>query len=137
MRVRTKNRMIVNYKDIAKQMDYLAKTYGLKFMLFKDNPAPSFRDTLQMFHDAFLVVGPHGAGMSNIIWSRPGSYVLEVLCHTNNRPRTHYMDLSWTLGHHYYGFPALSECKPGTKGLQVNTTDFINLVDYVMKQYKL
>ena len=135
--VRTKNRMIVKYRDIAHKLRNLAKIYGLEFIVFKDNPPPSFKETLHIFHDAFLIVAPHGAGLTNILWSEPGTYILEVLCYDQDGPRQHYIDLAWSLGHYYYGFPALSVCKPGEKGLRVNAKDLLKFAHYILKQYKM
>ena len=33
-----------------------------------------------LFQRAVLAVGPHGAGLSNLIYCEPGTYVIEGLC---------------------------------------------------------
>jgi capsular polysaccharide biosynthesis protein len=35
-------------------------------------------DQIRLFQEARVIVGPHGAGHSNIMWSAPGSHLLEV-----------------------------------------------------------
>jgi hypothetical protein len=38
----------------------------------------TFHDQIAAFRDATHVVGPHGAGLTNILWCAPGTHVLEV-----------------------------------------------------------
>lgn len=38
----------------------------------------SFKEQVDLFRRAEVVVAPHGAGLSNIIWSKPGTYVVEI-----------------------------------------------------------
>ena len=53
----------------------LAQEYGLKFVIFSDADGYwSIEDTVRLFDRALMVVGPHGAGLSNLIYSRPGKF---------------------------------------------------------------
>ncbi|MBU5614500.1 glycosyltransferase family 61 protein [Geomonas azotofigens] len=38
----------------------------------------SFADQVRVFHDAEIVVGSHGAGLSNLVWSEPPCRVVEI-----------------------------------------------------------
>ena len=38
----------------------------------------SFADQIRVFHDAEVVVGTHGAGLSNLVWSEPPCRVVEI-----------------------------------------------------------
>jgi len=38
----------------------------------------SVTDQIRLFQEAAVVVGPHGAGHANIMWSAPGTHLLEV-----------------------------------------------------------
>jgi len=60
-------------------LEQTAKDYAL----LADNPTPSLNDTMMMFHSAVIIVAPHGAGLPNVFFSQPGSYVIEGVC---NRP---------------------------------------------------
>jgi capsular polysaccharide biosynthesis protein len=39
----------------------------------------SFEDQARLFHEARLVVAPHGAGLANLVFSRPGTLLVELL----------------------------------------------------------
>ena len=84
--------------------------------LFSDRNLPTLEDTMAMFNRAFMVIGPHGAGETNLFFSEEGTVNLEgqcyheierigiVLCFRNSMR---------TLGHRYYGhFPGVNgDCK--------------------------
>lgn len=39
----------------------------------------SFEDQVRLFSKAEIVVGVHGAGMTNLLWTKPGATVLEIM----------------------------------------------------------
>lgn len=57
----------------------------------------SFRDQLRAFDSAAVVIGQHGAGLSNALWMRPGSVVLEL----DHRDRRHFERVSALRGHRH------------------------------------
>lgn len=38
----------------------------------------SFAEQIRVFHEAETVVGTHGAGLTNVVWSQPGCRVIEI-----------------------------------------------------------
>ncbi len=58
-----------------------------------------------MFHRARVIVAPHGSGLANMIFSRPGTYIIEAVCPL---PNTNYvfMMAAYQLGLIYYGVAA-------------------------------
>ena len=78
--------------------------FGLEFEIFSDDPLPSFENQAKLFNRALLVVGPHGAGMSNLLFSKPGTFVIEVLC--SPQPVMCFTWLHHVLGHRYHGILA-------------------------------
>jgi hypothetical protein len=46
----------------------------------------SFEDQVRTFARARVIVGPHGAGMTNMLWARPGAKVLEFMPHSLDDP---------------------------------------------------
>lgn len=38
----------------------------------------SLIEQIRLFQEAHIIVGPHGAGHSNIMWSAPGTHLLKV-----------------------------------------------------------
>lgn len=53
--------------------------------MFSDNPVPPLHDALRMFSRAWMVIGPHGAGLSNMFFTEPGTVVLEGLCYNKGK----------------------------------------------------
>ena len=68
-------------------MQRVADDFNVTYTLFRDDPTPSLNDTMTMFHSAVIIVAPHGAGLSNMLFSRPGTYILEAVC---NPPQVTY-----------------------------------------------
>ena len=107
---RSGSRRFKAQKEIEKLLQRAARDYNLSYTLFPDNPTPSLNDTMMMFHSAVVVVGPHGAGLSNVYFSQPGTYVLEGVC---NVPAVNlcFMRLAHILGHHWHGVTSRGGCE--------------------------
>jgi hypothetical protein len=60
------------------------------------------RDHIALFRRARIIVGPHGAGMMNALWSLPGTYVVEVGYDTGMTFPEMYAVMSIHLGHRYW-----------------------------------
>ena len=86
-----------------------AVDYNLTYTLFIDNPTPSLNDTMVMFHSAVIIVAPHGAGETNMIFSQPGTYIVEGVC---NPPHVNLclQRLAYVLGHHWHGVMSRGGC---------------------------
>ena len=65
---------------------------------------------MKWFYGAAMVVGPHGAGLSNMYFSRPTTYVVEGVC---NVPHVNmcFKDLSHVLGHRWHGVMSTGGCE--------------------------
>lgn len=59
----------------------------------------TFEEQVKTFSEASMVAGPHGAGMTNILWSSPGLKFLEIF--EPSSVRVCYWSLARTLGHDY------------------------------------
>ena len=75
---RTGTRRLRDNTVIYKMVEELADKYKLDLEVFGDNPAPPITDSMRMFNRAVMVVAPHGAGLFNILFCRPKTYVVEV-----------------------------------------------------------
>jgi len=104
-------RTFADQKEIEKLVQPAANDYNvsLTYTLFPDNPTPSLNETMMMFHSAVVIVGPHRAGLSNVYFAQPGTYVLEGVC---NLPHVNlcFMRLVHILGHHWYGVTSRGGC---------------------------
>ena len=73
--------------------------------VFSDINLPSFNETMLLFNRAFMVIAPHSAGESNLIFSEPGTVIMEGLCINHKQEIVMcYRNLMNALGHKYYGY---------------------------------
>ena len=102
-------RRFTERKGIEEVLMRAARDHNLTYTLFIDNPTPSLNETMMMFHSAVIIVAPHGAGLSNVFFSQPGTYVVEGVC---NRPYVNlcFQRLAYILGHHWHGIMSRGGC---------------------------
>ena len=107
---RSGSRRFTKSLEIEQSLRELAQRFNRTFQLFTDNPTPSPRDSMKIFKEAVLVVGPHGAGLSNLLYCEPGTFVIEGVC---NPPHVNmcYQRTAHILGHHYHGIDSSSGCE--------------------------
>ena len=129
---RSKKRYFNKHKQIlAALRDTLASTDSdYRVEVFDDNPLPTLAETMAMFNRAFMVVAPHGAGEANLLFSEPGTILVEGLC---KQPNLCYRNHMQGLGHRYYGvYRNNSDCfnldeidmlKPVKKYLEIIKTE--------------
>ncbi|TDU71396.1 uncharacterized protein DUF563 [Prosthecobacter fusiformis] len=60
----------------------------------------TFREQVEIFYHASMVLAPHGAGLTNITWCQPGATVLEIFTPSSSDRRC-YWTLASALGHSY------------------------------------
>jgi capsular polysaccharide biosynthesis protein len=85
-------RRVKNYDSLWK----LLETNGFECFI-PENLA--FREQVRLLEEAEYVVGPHGGGLTNLLFAPEGTRVLELLPTTENT--SHYFALSRRLGHQY------------------------------------
>ncbi|KAK2156205.1 hypothetical protein LSH36_219g02029 [Paralvinella palmiformis] len=107
-------RRLTDASHIEMSIEKLAAEYGLQFRLYHDQQLPSFEDTMIMFNEAVLVVAPHGAGSSNILFCEPGTFFVEFVC---NQPHVNmcYQHVAHVLGLRYHGIPSEEGCEDHIK----------------------
>jgi capsular polysaccharide biosynthesis protein len=74
--------------------------------LHDDSSLPSIPEQLQRFANASIVIGPHGAGMVNIVASKRRTCLIEFAL---INPLTSFMRLSFVLGQNYVDVPLYEE----------------------------
>ena len=101
-RTSKERRYLVQQKQVEQVLENLANQYGLVFEIYSTESIPTMKDTMKLFDRAALVFGIHGAGLSNIMFCRQGTFVIEVL---SAPPRTKmcFQRLAHIIGHRYYG----------------------------------
>lgn len=90
-RSKAKNRKILNEKELFD----LLEEYGFKKYCLEDL---SIEEQVELFYDAEIVIAPHGAGLTNLIFS-DNIHVLEFFDGRNVIP--HYYYLCKSLNHNY------------------------------------
>jgi hypothetical protein len=68
---------------------------------------PSVEETIELFSNAAIIVGPHGAGMTNMLFSAYGIPIVEFM--PLEQPNMCYWHLSEMLGNRYFMIPVKSE----------------------------
>jgi len=106
---RSRRRRFTEQKEIEEVVKHAAENYNLTYTLYIDNPPPPLNQTMMMFHSAVMIVGPHGAGLSNMLFSQPGTFIIEGLCYL---PEVNvcYQRLAVVLGHRWHGIISRSGC---------------------------
>ena len=131
---RTYKRFFANQSEIENMVKEMADEHGLRYEVFSDNPTPEFHDAMKMFNGAVLIFGPHGAGLTNIIFSNPGTIIFEVNCY-DFAVALCYTRLAHALGQRYYGYLATKGC---IKGIHVNMADLkVDLAFYMDQAVKI
>ena len=130
---RSGRRKIRNFNSVINALKPIAAQNGLVFKIYDDHPVPKLSATLRLFHNAAIVVAPHGAGLSNMLFSHAGLYVIEVLCADGPGPNLCYANMAHTLGHYYHGMAATSGCNDG---MYVDTGYLKEATMYYLRHYK-
>jgi len=94
----------------------------------------SFEEQLRLFRNAEVVVGPHGAGFTNLIFSKPGTRVIEIFA--KGHERRCYWSLSSELGHDYHfylGSPKFPQRK-GEPDVTLKVADFTEYLDWALQK---
>jgi len=88
----------------------VAERRQLNFTVFDDRPTPPLATAAELFNDAVAVFGPHGAGLSNVVFSEPGTALIEGVC---NEPHVNmcYQMTAHMLGLRYHAIPSRGGCE--------------------------
>ena len=112
------------YDVIHHELKRILTATFLHVELFDDKAYPTFAETLSMFHRARIIIGIHGAGLVNMIYSRPGTYIIELLC-LQPALQFDYVITAGILGHRYHAVP-VEGCP---YSVTVNVTKLISIVN--------
>jgi hypothetical protein len=74
-----------------------------KIKVFRDDPVPPVPKLLRAFYEAKLVIGPHGAGLSNTVVCKPQTPVLEFMIDAED-VNVCFVWQSQAMGLRHYGF---------------------------------
>jgi len=96
--------------------------------------AVNWQQDLETFSRAKIVIGPHGGAMANIVFSRPGTHVVEFVSpirfYANNSHLVYY-GLSQSAGHHYW-FTEASGFDIDLPNMTVNEDDVKTIIREIL-----
>ncbi|KAK2138856.1 hypothetical protein LSH36_2308g00002 [Paralvinella palmiformis] len=127
---RSHKRWFNNHDQILTMLRRHASNLKLRVEVFADNPLPHINKTIEMFSRALVVIAPHGAGEVNLIFSRPGTLLIEGLCYdSDKKTNLCYRNMAQALGLRYYGLIYKYQCMKITSK-QIERP----LLEYLVKQ---
>ena len=106
---RSTKRWFGNHGGILNMLKNKTVLYNSSVVVYGDKPIPTWETTKKLFDRAFLIVAPHGAGLANMIFARPGTVILEGLC-CGNQLNLCYQALAELMGHRHYGIARPGGC---------------------------
>ena len=108
-------RRIRNEKHLLKRLPDRFKSYELSNL--------SLIDQIRLFSNAEMIIGPHGAGFTNMIWG----HNIDVLEIWANRRSGCFYSMSHSLGHNYSAYKG----ETVKNDIAVDVNEVINLVEKI------
>ena len=122
---------------IYNMMSQYARRFSLNAVVFDDNPLPDVNQTMEIFYRALIVVAPHGAGEANMLFSQPGTVLIEGLCHDQHKlVNLRYQRAAKTLRFRYHGivFPHKQCMDITANDAEIPLAKYLELLGYYTKQ---
>ena len=140
--LKRRTRSLLNHDAIETKLRSFCDEHALECIVFDDSNLPTFLETQVMFKRAVLVVGGHGAGLSNIVWCRPGTVIVEVQCKGVARPC--FRNLAQKVGLRFYAMMSTlaAESESGhdhhcnRRGLLADEKELDDVLEFVSKHLK-
>jgi len=115
-------RMVLNEDQVVA----LVKDYGYTVLMLEDL---SIYDQVNLFSRATSVLSIHGAGLTNVVYLKPGGSVIELRHHEDNQMLNCFYTLAHTFGLRYYysfgydkGDSLPTELRPEDKSFHADVT---------------
>jgi capsular polysaccharide biosynthesis protein len=123
----SQGRVLVNQKDLRVALS----RFGLDFVF---NEELSFEEQYRLYSNASVVIGVHGAGLSNIVFMPSGSTIIELMPEAEFK--WHFALISKILGFKYFVIPidTLDVFESRPKLVRVNPDKISDLLDSVLDE---
>ena len=92
------------------------------------------REHIALFRRARVIVGPHGAGMMNVLWSSPGTHVVEVGYTTGMTYPEMYAEISLRLEQRFWICKGYGDY---TKPIHVDMNDFMYIFNQIIHEIEI
>ncbi|WP_188785539.1 glycosyltransferase family 61 protein [Halobellus salinus] len=109
-----------NSRRVLNRDEILAELRPLGFQSYVLSDL-SFRQQVALFSQAEIIVAPHGAGATNMVFATGAVFV--ELIHSGNTRGAHYFLLAQECGHEYIGIL----CEPVETDMKMNIGDLIDI----------
>lgn len=125
-RAKAERRLLLNEKEIWPILEKL----GFEKVFMEDL---DFIDQITAMQQAEIVLAPHGAAITNVIFCQQGTHVVEIA--DLSFPNPNFYALASAMGHHYWILNAegLGEMHPLEKDLRINPSEVQATVERVLK----
>ena len=106
-----RRRWFDHHQEIKKQLVTITTGNHSNIFTLEEftDPVPPLGEVGRMFSRAAVIVAPHGAGLSNMLFSDPGTVVVEGMCRVAFTALS-FRNLAYLLGHRYYGVFTRRSC---------------------------
>ena len=94
----TAKRYISNIDTLA---ETLKTVYPLDEIIVSNLENISFSEQVELFHNAKLIIGQHGAALTNVLWTNPQCVIIEI---DKNVGRTHHQNMCTYINRKYYKY---------------------------------
>ena len=98
-------------RSVPNLMD-LVSSWGRSDVFLMDGATTDIYEQIIQHSQATVLVGQHGAGLTNMIWMSPGSHVIEILPPMRETAQTIFRNLARSLDLHYSMVPQNSVHAP-------------------------
>ena len=117
------SRRDASYRQVLNEdsLETLLKDYGFQAVTLADK---SLQEQAQLFHQAEAIIAPHGAGLSNLAFCRPGTTVIELFA--PDYVNVCYWSISNLLNLNYWYFPG-DETSPQEHNPNINAKSSIKI----------
>jgi hypothetical protein len=112
-------RSIINHDEL---LEFLQKKYEIEWKIFD---TLSFKETTELFSKASIIIAPHGAGLTNILFSPENITIIEIM--DKHDPRICYWHISEILNNKHHILPI--ETNNGNFLLSKSDLDIFNEIN--------
>lgn len=124
-RAKAKRRLLLNEKEIWPNLENM----GFEKIYMEDL---NFQDQITAMQQAEIVVAPHGAAITNVIFCQQGTHVVEIA--DLSFPNPNFYALASAMGHHYWILNAegVGDMHPLEKDLRINPFEVQSTVEKIL-----
>jgi hypothetical protein len=122
-RGRTRLRQVENEERLIQELTQR------NFKIFEANWA-NHSDQIRLFSEADVIVGIHGAGLSNVLWAKPSAHLIEIM--SNNGRKTTGLHWAAEVGLSYT--PVFGSKERGKQAFRIEVGQVLSVLDRALEK---